>query len=153
MSPPNDSSFPPSDAPQPSDGEPPSIAPARDGSSGEGQSSEIPETESSEVEQSIRVLEEALQALKNRYADVLSAQARRSELRTQYNRTQSELSRHRTTQLKSELQALQQKIDEAEVTLESQLFSWSSLKEPFWMAVRFGGVGILVGWLLRSAAG
>lgn len=94
----------------------------------------------------------SLDKLKQRYAQINTAQEKRSELRVQYNRTQSELSRHRTKQLQEELKSIQQKLDEVEIVLESQLFNWSSLKEPFWMAVRFGGIGILIGWTLRAIA-
>lgn len=149
-----DSSSPDSKASQPHEGEQPDTAQSSTDQSNEGEQPDIAaENEFSDVRALLSDLEASLQTLKSRYTDVLSAKTRRSELIAQYNRTQSELSRHRTTQLKSELKELQQKIDEAEVTLESQLFSWSSLKEPFWMAVRFGGLGILIGWLLRSVAG
>ena len=94
----------------------------------------------------------SLDKLRQRYAQINIAQEKRSELRAQYNRTQSELSRHRTKQLQEELKSIKQKLDDLEIMLESQLFSWSSLKEPFWMAVRFGGLGILMGWALRAIA-
>ncbi|MGB3494834.1 MAG: hypothetical protein WBA57_19045 [Elainellaceae cyanobacterium] len=138
MNPSQDSSSPPPDDSQPNDADP---------------SKEPQPTELSEVEQSLNDVEESLASLKRRYADVLAAKAQRSELIAQYNRTQDEVRRHRTPKLKSELNDLQQKINEVEIALESQLFSWSSLKEPFWMGVRFGGLGVLVGWLLRAAAG
>lgn len=112
----------------------------------------LSESEYSEIEQSLQNAEESFNRLKQRYADVISAKTHRSQLRAQYNRTQRELQRHKTNQLKSELDSLQHQLDEVEVMLESQLFSWSSLKEPFWMAVRFGGLGIVVGWVLRSLA-
>jgi len=40
-----------------------------------------------------------------------------------------------------------------ETNLESQLFSWTSLKRPFWQIIRFGGLGVVIGWLLRSCVG
>lgn len=138
MSPSHDSSSPPPDDSQPSNAD----------SSSPQQPAEL-----SEVEQSLNTLEESLESLKRRYTDVLSAKAQRSELIAQYNRTQDEVRRHRTAKLKAELNDLQHQINEVEVVLESQLFSWSSLKEPFWMGVRFGGIGVLIGWLLRAAAG
>lgn len=94
----------------------------------------------------------SLDQLRQRYDQVVSAQEKRSELRAKYNRTQSELRRHRTQQLQEELKTIRKQLDELEIVLESQLFSWSSLKEPFWMAVRFGGVGIVIGWVLRAIA-
>lgn len=159
MNPSHDSSSPSPDASQPNEANLPDASDAREADSSDKQQStrqpdpEQLDSEQLEITQSLNDLEESLQTLKRRYADVLSAKTQRSELRAQYNRTQSELSRHRTAQLKSEMKDLQQKLNDVEVTLESQLFSWSSLKEPFWMAVRFGGLGILIGWLLRSLAG
>jgi len=33
------------------------------------------------------------------------------------------------------------------------LFSWDTLKRPFWQAIRFGSVGVIIGWLLKSWVG
>lgn len=111
-----------------------------------------PDETPDEFATALQEVDASLDALRQRHAQVIAAQAQRSELRAQYNRTQSELSRHRTKQLQEELKAIKKKLEELEIVLESQLFSWSSLKEPFWMAVRFGGVGIVLGWVLRAIA-
>lgn len=103
-------------------------------------------------EQTLQQVEETLNAVKKRYQEITAARETRSELRAQYNRTQSELRQHRTRQLQSELKAIKKKLDEVEIILESQLFSWSRLKEPFWMAVSFGGLGVVIGWVLRAIA-
>jgi hypothetical protein len=42
---------------------------------------------------------------------------------------------------------LQEAADSFEMELASQVISWQHLQEPFWQAVRFGGLGLLVGWL------
>jgi hypothetical protein len=55
--------------------------------------------------------------------------------------------------LKAELKQIQEQLETIELNLESRLFSWGSLKEPFWQAVRFGGLGIIIGWILKSYAG
>ncbi|ASC73456.1 hypothetical protein XM38_044230 [Halomicronema hongdechloris C2206] len=47
----------------------------------------------------------------------------------------------------------QQRLAAIEADLASQLWSWRQLQEPFWQAVRFGGLGLIVGWVLRSWAG
>ncbi|MBD2260379.1 hypothetical protein [Pseudanabaena sp. FACHB-2040] len=52
-----------------------------------------------------------------------------------------------------EIKALQQQAEDLEMALTSQVFSWQQLKEPFWQAIRFGGLGLVVGWLLRGCAG
>jgi predicted RNase H-like nuclease (RuvC/YqgF family) len=56
-------------------------------------------------------------------------------------------------ELRQELQRLQEQLEELELRLESQLFSWRELREPFWQAVRFLGLGVVVGWILKSCAG
>lgn len=52
-----------------------------------------------------------------------------------------------------ELQHLQIELDSFERELAAQLFSWEQIKEPFWQAVRFGGAGVLLGWVLARLAG
>lgn len=52
----------------------------------------------------------------------------------------------------AEITQLQQRLDDLEMQLESSVFDWRSLREPFWQAVRFGGIGIILGWILRSLA-
>lgn len=112
-----------------------------------------PDPDPLEIEQALRDAEAALHHIKERYTQVQAAQLQQQELKVQINRTQSELRRHRTAELRAELKTLHQRLDETELVLESQLFSWSSFREPFWQAVRFGGAGIVIGWLLKSLAG
>ena len=105
-----------------------------------------------ELAQAIDELEHNVAALRQRHTEVEQAQAEKQELRVRINRAQSELRQHRTQKVQDELKALHTRLEEVELTLESQLFSWSSLKEPFWMAIRFGGLGILLGWVLHTIA-
>ena len=100
----------------------------------------------------IAELEQNVAALRQRYTDVEKAQAEKQELRVRINRAQNELRQHRTKQVKEELKALQTRMDELELTLESHLFSWSAFKEPFWQAIRFGGIGVVLGWILHKMA-
>lgn len=103
-----------------------------------------------DLAQALAELEQNVAALRDRHTAVEQAQSEKQELRVRINRAQSELRQHRTKQLQEELETLQNRLDEVELTLESQLFSWSSLKEPFWQAVRFGGIGVVLGWVLKS---
>lgn len=48
--------------------------------------------------------------------------------------------------VEAEMSRLQQSVDDFELELTSRLISWQHIKEPFWQAVRFGGLGIVVGW-------
>lgn len=54
------------------------------------------------------------------------------------------------TRAEEETQLLQQQVEELEAALTSQFFSWQPLREVFWQAVRFGGLGLVVGWLVRG---
>lgn len=110
------------------------------------------QSETEDLGNALSELEQNVAALRQRYSQVEQAQAEKQELRVRINRAQNELRQHRTKQVQDELNALQTRLDEVELTLESQLFSWSSLKEPFWMAVRFGGIGFVLGWVLHIVA-
>jgi hypothetical protein len=57
------------------------------------------------------------------------------------------------TEIKAEFLQIQNQLQVLEINLESRLFSWSSLKEPFWQVIRFGGLGVIIGWLLKSCVG
>ena len=58
-----------------------------------------------------------------------------------------------TPEIKAELTRIQKQLETLEINLESRLFSWNTLKRPFWQAIRFGGLGVIIGWLLRSWVG
>lgn len=49
-----------------------------------------------------------------------------------------------------ELAEMQNRIEALKVTLESHLLSWREVQEPFWQIVRFGGLGLVMGWFLRA---
>lgn len=106
--------------------------------------------ENPDFEQALLELEESFQALKNRYNQIQHDQQRKIELQQQQQHLKQQLRQNRSASLHQELQQLQQQLEAIELNLESSLFSWGSLKEPFWQAVRFGGLGIIVGWILKS---
>jgi len=49
----------------------------------------------------------------------------------------------------AELARLEEAVDRFELDLASRLFTWHHLQEPFWQAVRYGGLGLVGGWLLH----
>jgi len=51
-----------------------------------------------------------------------------------------------------EIARLQEAADAFELELVNRVVSWQHLQEPFWQAVRFGGLGLVVGWLLAWLA-
>ncbi|NET39574.1 MAG: DUF2203 domain-containing protein [Cyanothece sp. SIO1E1] len=97
--------------------------------------------------------EQALQALKERHAQVQQDEQHQQYLQQRLDQVQQELKHSRSPKLKTELRQIQRQLDELEIALESRLFSWSSLKEPFWQAIRFGGIGVVIGWVLKACSG
>jgi tetrahydromethanopterin S-methyltransferase subunit G len=55
--------------------------------------------------------------------------------------------------LHQELEEVNNRLEQIEAELESRLISWSSFQEIFWQVVRFVGIGIIIGVILRSCAG
>ncbi|ERN40469.1 hypothetical protein KR51_00030130 [Rubidibacter lacunae KORDI 51-2] len=98
------------------------------------QSTDVPSPEGAQWEQQLAAIEASLVDLKARRAQIVRGTRERSRLQ-------------------SELQRLQQRITDLETDLESRLLSWKDFKEPFWQVVRFGGIGFLLGWALKSCAG
>lgn len=88
-------------------------------------------------------LETEIAQLKNRYHQVSVADKARAEL---LERRQVVKSRGRSAINHQEMQEITAKLSELENVLESKLVTM----EPFWTAVRFGGLGILVGWGLKT---
>lgn len=109
--------------------------------------------------EALQEVEQSLGNLKQRYLEIEQNQALQGQLRqraaelTQELRRTPSYERSRRQPLRDELRHIQEQLDTIELNLESQLFSFSSLKEPFWQAVRFGGLGIVIGWILKSCAG
>ena len=106
-----------------------------------------------DFEQSLLEVEQSLQALRVRYAQIQSDRQQQQGLQQRRDEIQRQMRQNRSQSLKAELKQIQQRLEGLEVALESQLFSWSGLKEVFWQAVRFGGLGVLLGWLLKSLVG
>jgi len=73
------------------------------------------------------------------------------DLRRRYSQLQRD--RAQKEELETKLKRLQSEIEGLQYNLESRLVTWKDLIEPFWLAVRFGGLGIIIGWLLKSYSG
>jgi hypothetical protein len=120
------------------------------------QSSELnPETpgDESEFVQALETVERSLVAVKERYTQIQVDRQRQAELGNLREDVRKSVRQNPTAQLKQELREIEQELEAIELNLESSLFSWASIKQPFWQAVRFGGLGILLGWILKSYAG
>jgi hypothetical protein len=113
-----------------------------------------PDPDADEFEQALAEVEENLQLLRERYEQIQRDRLRQAELQHRREQIKKSLRQDSNRQnLKAELKQIQEQLETIELNLESRLFSWGSLKEPFWQAVRFGGLGIIIGWILKSYAG
>lgn len=116
-----------------------------------------PDDEAIDFDQSLKELEQSLLLLKARYAQIQLDQQRQQDLQQHKQQIEKQL-QHSLNQasqreLKRELKRTRQRLEELEVALESQLFSWNGLKAVFWQSVRFGGLGVVIGWFLKSLVG
>ncbi|HEY9597737.1 MAG TPA: DUF2203 domain-containing protein [Cyanophyceae cyanobacterium] len=112
-----------------------------------------PDSNLDEFEQAFADLEQSLQGLKERYEQVQRDRTSRDELQQRRDDIRRELRQTNNRQaLRAQLKQIQEQLETIELNLESRLF-WGNLKEPFWQAVRFGGLGIVIGWVLKSCAG
>lgn len=109
--------------------------------------------EEEEFEQTLFQVENSLNVLKERYAQVQRDQQRQAELKNRLEEIEPTRRRDRTKRLQEELQQINTELETLEFNLESRLFTFSAFKEPFWQAVRFAGLGIILGWLLKSCVG
>ncbi|MEB3181270.1 MAG: hypothetical protein VKL59_19880 [Nostocaceae cyanobacterium] len=103
-----------------------------------------------EFEQELEEVEQALRLLKERYNQVKTDSQEQAQLQQRLQQFNQPQRQQRLREINAELQEIKQRLEVLELNLESKLFSWKSLREPFWQAVRFGGLGIVVGWILKS---
>ncbi|MBO0350198.1 DUF2203 domain-containing protein [Phormidium pseudopriestleyi FRX01] len=111
-----------------------------------------------EIERQIQETERSLNHLKERIVQVQRDRQRQRDLQNRRDDIRREVRQAKNSnpslipELKQELKQIQATLEAIELNLESELFSFSALKEPFWQALRFGGIGIIIGWLLRTWA-
>jgi hypothetical protein len=97
----------------------------------------------------IAELESAIVMLKQRHAEIELAERERVVLERQSNELKHKGSKQ--PEIKQELQQIRSRIEQLDLTLESHLLDeWKLMWEPFWQAVRFGGLGIAIGWFIST---
>jgi len=90
-----------------------------------------------------------LTAIQERLLHLRACDEARTQLQTEAENWQGYRDRR---EAQTRLQEIQSQIEALDVEMESRLFSWQSFRQPFWVMVRFGGVGFLLGWWLRGGA-
>ncbi|MBD2038731.1 hypothetical protein H6F76_27645 [Leptolyngbya sp. FACHB-321] len=111
----------------------------------------MPLSDAQTFEQELAAIERSLTGLKERYMQVQQDEQTQAQLQEHQKQLKQQIQRSPSPALKAELTQLQTQLDALEVKLESRLFSWGSLREPFWQIVRFGGLGLVVGWSIALA--
>ncbi len=102
-----------------------------------------------EFDREIAELEAAIFALKHRHGDTQLATQEQVVLTRQRNELKQKGSKH--PDVKQELEMIRSRLAELDLTLESRLLNeWKLMWEPFWQAVRFGGLGIAIGWFMAN---
>ena len=96
-----------------------------------------------EFETALREATKSLKALKARYVEIRRAQQQQQTLRQRLQQADLPL---------SEVKSIQKRLEELELSLESRLLAWRHFQQPFWQAIRFGGLGVIIGWILRGCA-
>jgi ABC-type uncharacterized transport system ATPase component len=108
-----------------------------------------PVDEMIEFDREIAELEQTIFALKQRHADTQLAAQEQVVLTRQRNELKHKGSKQ--PEVKQELAQIRSRLTELDLTLESRLLNeWKLMWEPFWQAVRFGGLGIAIGWFIAS---
>jgi hypothetical protein len=99
----------------------------------------------------IAALETALATLRKRY-EYHQLQARKTAIEAEAAPSSTAEDSDQTPPTVEEVKALQARLEQLEEELADVDLSWGVWVEPFWQAVRFGGVGIIIGWILRAIA-
>ena len=111
--------------------------------------------------------EQTLKTLKERYNRMVVDKQRQTELSDQLEdlKKQTEKQNYKTEsklelkanleQVKTELEALENNLglfSRSYLALFGGIIicSYSGLKDAFWQVIRFGGLGVIIGWLLKS---
>ena len=128
----------------------------------------------SDIEAQLQENKELLEEIEQRFLQVRRDSLKQNELRSQKEQIRAQIqdissdrnnknqkirrkpsslpsSPHKEELLK-QLEAVGEQLEQIEADLESRLLSWSSFREPFWQIVRFVGIGIIIGVILRSCA-
>ena len=108
-----------------------------------------PVDETIEFDLEIAELEQAIVDLKHRQVEIQLAAREQVVLQRQRNELKHQGSKH--PEVKQELELIRSRLEQLDITLESRLLNeWKLMWEPFWQAVRFGGLGIAIGWFVST---
>jgi hypothetical protein len=108
-----------------------------------------PVDETMEFDREVAELAAAIFTLKQRQAEIELAEREQVVLVRQRNELKQKGSKR--PDIKQEIEQIRSRLTELDQILESRLLNeWKLMWEPFWQAVRFGGLGIAIGWFLAN---
>ncbi len=125
------------------------------------------ETQLQETKELLGEIEQRFHQVRRDSIEQMDLLQQKQNIQTQIQQTNSKIRRRPTpnhsesaihknavhNELYKQLQEISDRLEQLEADLESRLLSWSSLREPFWQIVRFGGLGVVIGVILKSCAG
>ena len=115
----------------------------------EGKENSSSDNSDREIAKILTEVGQSLEELRTRYLQVQQDWQKHAELiKYKEKLEQKKANNFEREPIKTELKDIEKQISELEINLESVL-----LPDIFWQAVRFGGLGIAIGWLLKSFAG
>ncbi|MEM9276800.1 MAG: hypothetical protein AAGA80_28255 [Cyanobacteria bacterium P01_F01_bin.143] len=115
----------------------------------EGNENSPSENSDREIAKILTEVGQSLEELRARYLQVQQDWQKHGELiKYKQELEQKKANNFEKEPIKTELKDIEKQISELEINLESVL-----LPDIFWQAVRFGGLGIAIGWLLKTLAG
>ncbi|KAI9134597.1 hypothetical protein [Acaryochloris sp. CCMEE 5410] len=123
-----------------------------------GQSEQTATNFDTEFPAALTEAENTLQQIRDRYLEITTAQAEKAQLEKKLAAVQTDRSAKAQTEqdlaaLQTELEQIQDQIQTLGMTLESQLWKWHDLKEPFWQFIRYFGLGFAAAVVIHKFAG
>ncbi|MDJ0734113.1 MAG: hypothetical protein QNJ47_08540 [Nostocaceae cyanobacterium] len=127
-----------------------------------------PKTElEAEFEQALAEVEKSLQEVQGRYTQIQEDKQRQAQLKHRLEDVKAHLRPNYSRELTVELRNIKEQIEALDNALglmsESCLtisflgggfvFSKTGLQSAFWQIIRFGGLGVIIGWILKSVVG
>jgi hypothetical protein len=123
-------------------------------------SPESPHDFDREFVEEFEAIAESLAALDARYRQIQRDRQQREQIQAEMQaiatsgrstgRSTGRSSNRATSNDRDELLKVRDRLEQLELNLESSLFSWTGLREPVWFGLRYGGLGLILGWLLHA---
>lgn len=114
----------------------------------------------------LAALAQSLQKLQTRYDEVQSQREKQQQVQEYRTDLEVRLDSEKQPELEQELERIRLELEQLSLQLESELLTdrqlqkifWDGLRQGlmgdiFWQIIRFGGLGLILGWGLKSWIG